>query len=144
MPSGAVCQAAPLRDGAYCLFHDPDSAEEVARGRRAGGVRRRRETTLELAYGLEGLDTVAGIRRLLDLVVADALALDSGIGRLRILIAAGALAAKLLEVADLEVRLEAIEVVHRRGERGEGPAGDASGPLYRPASEARSLLRVHR
>lgn len=43
-----------------------------------GGLRRRREGTIGVAYDLDGLDHAAGIRRILDIVVADSLGLDNG------------------------------------------------------------------
>ena len=55
---------APLRDRPYCFSHDPERAEEAAEARRLGGLRRRKEGTIAVAYDLPGLDTVAGIRRL--------------------------------------------------------------------------------
>jgi hypothetical protein len=106
---GQPCRAAPLRDAAYCFLHDPDRAEDAAKARQAGGIRRRREGTLGVAYDLQGLDNVAGIRRLLEIVVADALGLDAGVGRSRILIAAATAATKLLDTGEHEARLEALE-----------------------------------
>lgn len=49
-----------------------------------GGQRRRRERTITLAYDLPGLDSVGGIRRLLDIVVADGLGLQNGVPKLRV------------------------------------------------------------
>ena len=40
---GEQCGAAPLRDGDFCLFHDPAHAETVQEARKAGGQRRKRE-----------------------------------------------------------------------------------------------------
>ena len=96
--NGQPCRAAPLRDAAYCFLHDPDRAEDAAKARQAGGIRRRREGTLGVAYDLQGLDNVAGIRRLLEIVVADALGLD-----------AATAATKLLDTGEHDARLEALE-----------------------------------
>jgi hypothetical protein len=41
-----------------------------------GGLRRREEGTIAVAYGLPGLDSVAGIRRLLDILVTDRIGLE--------------------------------------------------------------------
>jgi hypothetical protein len=106
---GQACHAAPLRDAVFCFLHDPDRAEDAAKARQAGGIRRRREGTLGVAYDLQGLDNVAGIRRLLEIVVADALGLDAGVGRSRILIAAANSSIKLLETAEVPARIEALE-----------------------------------
>ncbi len=100
---------APLRERPYCFSHDPERAEEAAEARRLGGLRRRREGTIAVAYDLPGLDTVAGIRRLLDIVVTDGVGLENGIARLRVLIAAATAATNLLKVGELEERLTALE-----------------------------------
>ena len=109
---------APLRDRPFCFAHDPERATEAAEARRLGGLRRRKEGTIAIAYDLPGLDSVEGIRRLLDIVVTDGLSLDNGIARLRILIATATAAAKLLETAELEDRLAAVEAALGAG----GPA----------------------
>jgi hypothetical protein len=108
LADGRPCRAGPLRDRPYCFAHDPERADEAARARRLGGLRRRREGTIAIAYDLPGLDSVAGIRRVLEIVVADALGLEVGIARLRILIAAAAVAAKLLETGEPDDRSRAI------------------------------------
>lgn len=113
MADGQGCRASPLRDGRHCFLHDPERAADAAEARRLGGIRRRRESTLEIAYELDGLDNVEGIRRLLEITVADALSLDNGIGRLRVLIAAVSAAAKLLDAGELEARLAALEAIAR-------------------------------
>ena len=111
MADGQACRASPLREGRHCFLHDPERAADASEARRLGGIRRRREGTLEIAYDLAGLDSVDGIRRLLEIVVADALSLDNGIGRLRVIIATIGAATKLLEAGELEQRLAALEAV---------------------------------
>src|SRR5664280_1011507 len=106
---GQPCQMAPLRDRPYCFAHDPERAEEAADARRLGGLRRRKEGTIAVAYDLPGLDTVVGIRRLLDIVVTDGIGLDNGIPRLRVLISTAVAAMNLLKVGELEERLAALE-----------------------------------
>jgi hypothetical protein len=112
---GQPCQMAPLRDRPYCFAHDPERAEEAAEARKLGGLRRRKEGTIAVAYDLPGLDSVTGIRRLLDIVVTDGLGLETGVAKLRVLLAAATAAMKLLEVGELEDRLAALEaaVAHR-------------------------------
>src|SRR5665811_465650 len=112
---GQPCQMAPLRDRPYCFAHDPERATEAADARRLGGLRRRKEGTIAVAYDLPGLDTVAGIRRLLDIVVTDGVGLDNGIPRLRVLISTAVAAMNLLKVGELEERLTALEsaILHR-------------------------------
>jgi hypothetical protein len=122
---GQPCQMAPLRDRPYCFAHDPERAEEAADARRLGGLRRRKEGTIAVAYDLPGLDTVAGIRRLLDIVVTDRVGLDNGIARLRVLISTAVAAMNLLKVGELEERLAALEGVvgHRTVQAGDDPFG---------------------
>jgi len=109
MPDGRACRAGPQRDRPFCFAHDPERTTEAAEARRLGGLRRRREGTIAVAYDLPGLDSVEGIRRLLDIVVTDGLGLENGIARLRVLIATATAATKLLETGELEDRLAAIE-----------------------------------
>jgi hypothetical protein len=111
MPDGRACRAGPQRDRPFCFAHDPERAEEAAEARRLGGLRRRKEGTIAVAYDLPGLDSVAGIRRLLDVVVTDGIGLENGIARLRVLISATAAATNLLKVGEFEERLAALESV---------------------------------
>jgi hypothetical protein len=111
---GQPCQMAPLRDRPYCFSHDPERAEEAAEARRLGGLRRRKEGTIAVAYDLPGLDTVAGIRRLLDIVVTDGVGLENGIARLRVLISTATAATNLLKVGEFEDRLAGLEAAVKR------------------------------
>ncbi|MGO9207575.1 MAG: hypothetical protein ACLQBX_15575 [Candidatus Limnocylindrales bacterium] len=113
---GQPCQMAPQHERPYCFAHDPERAAEAAEARRMGGLRRRKEGTIAVAYDLPGLDTVAGIRRLVDIVVTDGIGLDNGIARLRVLIAAASTAITLLKVGELEDRVAALEAAHRQDE----------------------------
>ena len=108
MPGGRSCEAAPLVDGKFCYLHDPAKATEAAEARRLGGLRRRREKTITVAYDLQGLDTFAGIRRVLDIAVTDALGLENSIGRARVLISAAMAAAKLVEPGEHEAMLTSL------------------------------------
>jgi len=109
LPVGRPCNATPLRGGVYCVFHDPGHVEEMAEARRLGGFRRRKERTVVGAYELEPLDQTAGIRRLLEIAGFEALAFESSVGRARLLVAVALAAIRLLETADLERRLGAVE-----------------------------------
>jgi hypothetical protein len=124
---GQPCQMAPLHDRPFCFSHDPERAEEAAEARRLGGLRRRKEGTIAVAYDLPGLDSVAGIRRLLDIVVTDGVGLENGIARLRVLISTAAAATNLLRVGEFEERLTALEAAVGH------PEADAAGdPLGLP------------
>lgn len=116
---GEACAMAPLRDRPYCFAHDPERAAEAAEARRLGGLRRRKEGTIAVAYDLPGLDTVAGIRRLLDIVVTDGVGMDNGIPRLRALISTAVAATNLLKVGELEERLAAVEAAVGHGRSNE-------------------------
>ena len=106
---GERCRQAPLRDEAFCFWHHPDHAEAADQARKLGGQRRKREGTLQGAYDFDGLESVAQIRRLLEIATHDALGLDNSIARVRSLIALSMAAAKLLEVGELEERLASLE-----------------------------------
>jgi hypothetical protein len=90
-------------------MHSPEHAQEVAESRRLGGLRRRREVAVTGAYEFEGVDTVFGIRRLLEIAIVDALGLENSISRARTLAYLAMTAIKLMEVGELELRIEALE-----------------------------------
>ena len=97
----------------WCLWHDPDHAQEAAEARRLGGLRRRRERTVAVAYDLEGLESVPQIRRVLEIATTDTLSLENSVARNRALIASATAAAKLLETGELEERVESLEAAVR-------------------------------
>jgi hypothetical protein len=109
--SGERCRQVPLRDSDFCFWRDPEHEEEAEQARRLGGQRRRREKITEGAYDLDALDTVPGIRRLLEIALLDTLGLENSVARSRVLIAGVLAAAKLLEVGELEERMAAVEVI---------------------------------
>ena len=94
---GRPCRATPMRDAAFCFWHDPDKSEEAAEARRLGGLRRKREKMPAGAYDVGGLGDVASVRRVLEIAVLDALGLDNSIARSKVLIGAAGVAAQLLE-----------------------------------------------
>src|SRR5208283_4584119 len=109
LPSGEPCGSPPLTNGEYCLMHSPEHASEVQEARRLGGLRRKREVTLSGAYDFEGLETVAGIRRLIEVAVLDTLGAENSLARNRTLLYAALTALKTLEVGEVAERLEALE-----------------------------------
>src|SRR6266542_248459 len=111
---GQPCRMAPLHDRPYCFSHDPERAAEAAEARRLGGLRRRKEGTIAIAFDLPGLDSVAGIRRLLQIAATDAVGLDTGIPRLRVIISTAVAATNLLKVGELEDRLAHVEAAVAR------------------------------
>ena len=107
--NGQPCHAPKLQEGDYCLMHSPEHAEEMAEARRLGGLRRRREVAVSGAFDFVGLETVADIRRLLEVAVLDTLGMENSIARNRTLAYLATTAIKLLEVGELEQRLESLE-----------------------------------
>jgi len=103
-----------MKDLRFCFLHDPDHQQEAAEARRLGGLRRRRERALPEAYELEDLDRPGGVTRLLQIVLTDALALDTGVGRARILLAIASIGIRLRESLEFEARLSALEAAQRR------------------------------
>ena len=107
---GQPCRMAPLHDRPYCFSHDPERAEEAAEARRLGGLRRKKEGTIAVAFDFAGLESVPAIRRILEIVTIDLFALDNSIARDRTLISAAVAATKLLETGELEARLVSLEL----------------------------------
>lgn len=111
--NGQPCRAPKVRDSDYCLMHSPEHAEEMAEARRLGGLRRRREVAVSGAYELNGLETVADLRRLLLIAALDALGLENSIARSRTLGYLVGVAGKLLEIGEFEQRLTTLESAMR-------------------------------
>lgn len=111
--AGAPCRAAPLRDERYCLMHSPEHADAVQEARRLGGLRRRREVTLQVTYDLAGLESADGVFRLLEVASMDTLALENSPARSQALthIVRAALRAQELHIH--ERRLASLEEVLR-------------------------------
>lgn len=108
-PDGSPCRAAPLQGGTYCRLHSPAHTAEVAEARRLGGLRRRREATVRRVYDVGTLDSVAQIRRLVEIAITDTLELENSIARARTLTYQAQTAIRLLEVGEVEQRLAALE-----------------------------------
>ncbi len=81
----------------------------MAEARRLGGLRRRREVAVSGAYDFDGLETVAGLRRLLVIAALDSLGLENSIARARTLVYLVGVAGKLLETGELEDRVAHLE-----------------------------------
>jgi len=110
MADGRRCGAPALKAGSLCFWHDPEKSADLADAQRLGGLRRRRERTVAVAYDVAGLDSIGAIRRVLVVAMLDTIGLDNSVARNRTLIAAGLAAAKLLETGELEDRIAALEL----------------------------------
>jgi hypothetical protein len=108
---GERCRAFPIRDSDFCVFHDPEYAEAVQEARRVGGMRRRKEVTVAVAFDFEGLESIPRIRRLLEIAAADLLGMETTLGKVRAMGYVAQVAVTLLEKGEHEERLEAIEAV---------------------------------
>ncbi len=107
--TGKPCRAFVVRDSDYCLWHDPEHAEDVAEGRRLGGLHRRRERIISVAYDFEGLTTMAQIRRPVEVAMLSVLGLEISLSRARTLGYLAQVAASLQEKGQTEERLAALE-----------------------------------
>jgi len=107
--TGKPCRAAPLRDGEFCLMHSPERVKEVQEARRLGGLRRRRESTISSAYQFDSLNSVEGIRRIVEVAVLDTLSMENSIARSRTLAYLAQVALRTLEIGDLETRIADLE-----------------------------------
>ena len=119
--NGRPCRAPALRAGRECFWHAPEARDAAAEARRLGGLRRRREGTVEGAFAVEGFRTGADLQRVLELTLADTLELDNSIARSRALTHLVAVAARVKETTDLEARLQALEAGVWRETRDDGP-----------------------
>lgn len=120
---GERCGSTPRGDSGLCLWHDPDLVEVANEARRAGGLKRKKEAAVRAAYDVDELDSIADVRRVVEIAVTDLLGMDSTIQRNRTLLVAAQVAARLLEAGEFEQRLEAIESVlgERLPQRGKRP-----------------------
>lgn len=136
MKTGEHCQSPPLHDGEFCLMHSPEHAEEVQESRRLGGLRRRREVTLSGAYEFQNIETVPGIRRILEIAILDTLGMENSISRNRTLAYLAQIALRTLEVGELEERIAALEKAVKTKQFGhEPPIFDAEIGLLEAGNE---------
>ena len=107
--NGQPCSAPRLRNSEFCFWHSPEHAKDVVEAGRLGGLRRRREKAVSGAYDFDGLESIKDIRRVLEIAILDTLGLENSIARARALIAGALAAAKLVEVGELEDRVQRLE-----------------------------------
>jgi len=134
LASGLPCRATRLPDETTCLFHSDQHKDAVAKGRRRGGLHRRREQTLAHAFEFWGLGDAEAIRRLLEIGAYDALALEPSATRVRLIVAVCETAMRLLGPGEFEERLAALETARRvEAQRPVNDDGEDPGPPVSPA-----------
>ena len=109
--AGNPCRQPPQHDVDLCFWHDPANEKDAAEARRLGGLNRKREYTLQEVYDVEGLETVAELRRILQVALIGELGLENSHNRSRTLIALVGTAARLHEVGERAARVEELEGV---------------------------------
>jgi hypothetical protein len=109
--TGEDCRQAPLREKEYCFWHDPESEEAAMEARRLGAQRAKREGSVAAAMQIDGLATMTDLRRILEVVLYDTLALQNGVPRNRLLVSLVQAGATVLKDGEFEERLNAIESV---------------------------------
>jgi hypothetical protein len=106
---GSPCGATRRRDVPFCFWHDAASAPEAAEARRVGGLQRRRESAVAIAYDVSGVVTIEELARILGIAILEILALPNSIARSRTLIDAVRAGLKVREAGQLEARVVALE-----------------------------------
>ena len=107
--NGEPCRQAPLSEYDFCFWHSPDHAQEADEARRLGGLRRRREKTVQGAYEFDGLNSIEDVRRILEIAVMDTLGLENSVARSRTLAYLAQSALKVFEFREFDDRLQALE-----------------------------------
>lgn len=108
-PTGEPCQSPPLHDNDFCFMHSPEHAQEAQEARKLGRLRHKREATISGAFDIGRLETMEGIRRILEIALMDTLGMDNSLSRNRTLAYLVMVALKIKEVGDIEQRLVALE-----------------------------------
>ncbi len=100
---GLPCRANPMRDEDFCFWHHPDHKQDAAKARRLGGLRRRREKTIEGAFNLpENLDSIEGLRRFVEIAAFDLLGMETSTTRCYAIARVGEVLLKLHDKGQFE------------------------------------------
>jgi hypothetical protein len=114
-----------MRDGPFCFWHAPETADELADAQRMGRLHRRKKRTVATIYGFGGLRTLEDNQALLETITIETMALDNTIARNRAVNAMLATGIRLVEIGELEARLGALEAA--TGQQRESKKDDAFG-----------------
>ena len=124
---GRPCRATPMIDEPFCFWHAPETAEDAAEARRAGGLHRRKKRTVATVYGLHGLRTIEDLQATLETVTIETFALENSIARNRAIAGMLATGVKLVETGELAERIAALEAARRPGSATEDDAFPVEG-----------------
>ena len=107
--TGRPCGAPPLKGRSLCFWHSPDRSQEARDAQRLGGLRNKKEKTVAIAYGMDGLRDPEQALRVLEIALVDTLSLANSVPRNRTLVTIAQTGLKVFEMADLEARVVALE-----------------------------------
>jgi hypothetical protein len=124
---GSPCGATRRRDVPFCFWHDAASVPEADEARRVGGLRRRREGAVAIAYDISGVVTIEEQQRILEIATLETLALPNSIARSRTLIDIVRVGLKVREAGQLEARVAALEAALAARSPATQPPGGAFG-----------------
>lgn len=106
--TGEPCSARPVLADGYCYWHSPARAAERAENNRKGGQARSNKARTRKAY-ITGDLSLLEVRGLLSVALKDVLNGDCEPGRAQAAASVARAIASITEVADIEVRLAALE-----------------------------------
>lgn len=116
--SGDPCGAYALSSGEFCFVHDPQKSADRAAARKLGGLRRRAKHGGDPAGVPAQVRTLADVLEVLDYVLAEALALENGVQRGRLLVAICGEYTNAIMTGEMEARILALEgALKMRGEK---------------------------
>ena len=107
------CRAAPGADG-YCFMHSPDRAADRAAARSAGGQARHTPHSTAAKPPAQ-IRTLADVLALLDYAVAEAVVMENGVQRGKLLVQLATAYTEAIKVGEIEQRLGLVEVALKVG-----------------------------
>lgn len=114
--NGAACPNAAGASG-YCFTHDPARGAERARARKRGGAHRRTGHTGNADALPKQVRSLSDVLAVLDYALAEALPLENGVQRGRLLVSIAHAFIEAIKTGELEGRLDALErALKLRGE----------------------------
>ncbi|MDP9473636.1 MAG: hypothetical protein M3Q71_23750 [Chloroflexota bacterium] len=113
---GGPCSAAPAPGRSYCLWHDPERAQERAGWRQQGGKSRSNKARARKQLPAESL-TLPEVQALLSVALKSVLAgrIEPGVANASASVARAI--AALVQVGEMEARISALEEAAERSDR---------------------------